>query len=319
MEPLVTVVVPAYNAGAFLRATIESVQAQTHKNWEMILSDDGSTDNTVALAREMAASDPRITVLTLEPARNPAIRRNDGFAQGRGEYFALLDADDIWLPDKIERQITAMHEVESPGLCYGLTEEFSDDPNVALRGWPKFTPPIGRKEQYERSLLTYNWAAPSTIMVSREFLNEIGVMPTEALLAKNDTQDLVLRALHRRPFVFVPQVLARYRVSSQSLSVRPDPIPMWRRYLEVRRRADARGELSAELRRRAYSVCWQRRAEEEMKTGVGSWRRSFLMALIWNPTNPRRWGNILSVFLPRAWMGSLQESMRLAKQRLLRP
>ncbi|MBI3736368.1 glycosyltransferase family 2 protein, partial [Candidatus Sumerlaeota bacterium] len=158
MDPTVTVIIPAFNSAPYLRATLESVRAQTFQNWELILSDDGSTDDTVSIAETFAREDPRIRVLRNPAGRNPAVRRNDGMRQGRGEYFAFLDSDDLWLPEKLQAQLDAMRQIAKPGVCYTFTEEFSSDPTLELRGWPKFIPPPDKESQYQLSLLTYNWA-----------------------------------------------------------------------------------------------------------------------------------------------------------------
>lgn len=104
--PKVSIVVPNYNGEAYLRETIESVQAQTFSDWEMIVVDDGSTDASAAIVREYSARDPRVRLLAL--GRNygcPAIPRNFGIEAARGDYIAFLDSDDLWHPRKLEIQL----------------------------------------------------------------------------------------------------------------------------------------------------------------------------------------------------------------------
>jgi hypothetical protein len=104
---LVSVVVPAYNAEATLAATLESVRRQTYDNLEIIVVDDGSTDGTLALAEAMARRDGRIRALS-KPNGGVGAARNAGVRASRGAYLAPVDADDLWHPDKIARQMAAM-------------------------------------------------------------------------------------------------------------------------------------------------------------------------------------------------------------------
>lgn len=105
-NPIVSILTPCYNASATIRQAIESVLAQTYPHWEMILVDDCSTDNTEAVIKEYAANDNRIIYLRTD--RNtgaPSIPRNIGLDYAKGEYVALLDSDDVWLPQKLEEQV----------------------------------------------------------------------------------------------------------------------------------------------------------------------------------------------------------------------
>lgn len=108
MEDKVTVVTPTWNSAKYIRKTIESVQAQTYQNWEMIIVDDCSTDNTVEIVNQLAAYDTRIKLYCLSKNQGAALARNRAIEEATGRYIAFLDADDIWKPKKIERQIQFM-------------------------------------------------------------------------------------------------------------------------------------------------------------------------------------------------------------------
>lgn len=106
--PLVSVVVPFLNPGEFLRECVESVMAQTYPHWELLLVDDGSTDGSPAIAGKFAAANPgRVTVLQHPAGENRGMpaSRNLGLSRARGEFIASLDSDDVFLPDKLERQL----------------------------------------------------------------------------------------------------------------------------------------------------------------------------------------------------------------------
>jgi len=102
--PCVTVITPAYNAARFLADTIESVRRQTFHDWELVIIDDGSTDETVAIVERYAAADDRIRLLK-QPNAGPSAARNHGMRAARGRYFAFLDSDDQWMPEFLEHQL----------------------------------------------------------------------------------------------------------------------------------------------------------------------------------------------------------------------
>ncbi len=109
--PLVSVLMPARNAAATLAASVDSVRAQGLAEWELLIADDASTDATLSLARALAASDERIRVLDAPAGHAGAAQaRNRALVVARGRYIAFLDADDLWHPDKLERQIAFMTE-----------------------------------------------------------------------------------------------------------------------------------------------------------------------------------------------------------------
>lgn len=105
MNELVSIIVPTYNTEKFIRSTIESVQNQTYANWEMVLVDDASTDKTVSIIKEFAQQDNRIKLFELQENRGNGFARNAALEKATGKYIAYLDADDLWFPQKLEKQI----------------------------------------------------------------------------------------------------------------------------------------------------------------------------------------------------------------------
>ena len=114
---LVSILVPAYNAAGFLEETVRSVLAQTHREWELLLIDDGSTDATPALLGSLSRLDPRIRTFRQENAGTQAAR-NFGLRHARGDWVALLDHDDLWLPRKLERQLEIAREHPGAELLF---------------------------------------------------------------------------------------------------------------------------------------------------------------------------------------------------------
>ena len=109
-RPTVSVITPAKNAGTWIADTIRSVQAQSFTDWEMIVVDDGSTDDTVEAVHKAAGDDPRIRLEQTTENKGAGGARNTALSLARGRYIAFLDADDLWLPQKLDVQIRAMQE-----------------------------------------------------------------------------------------------------------------------------------------------------------------------------------------------------------------
>ena len=144
--PLVSVIVPFLDVAPFLAETIESVRAQTYANWELLLCDDGATDGSSDIARAYAQADPaRIRHLVHDgPAHQGAsAARNLGLAHARGELIALLDGDDVWLPNKLTEQVALLRDHPEADALYGLTELWHSWTGAAVDAGRDETPPSG--------------------------------------------------------------------------------------------------------------------------------------------------------------------------------
>ncbi|MEA3320536.1 MAG: glycosyltransferase family 2 protein [Bacillota bacterium] len=122
---LVSVITPSYNAEKFISATIESVRTQTYTNWEMIIVDDCSKDTTREILKEYAEIDPRIKPIFLEENSGAAVARNTALKIAQGDYVAFLDSDDLWVPDKLEKQLAFMqnNDYAFSFTAYNLMDE----------------------------------------------------------------------------------------------------------------------------------------------------------------------------------------------------
>lgn len=123
---LVSIITPVYNSEAYIRETIKSVLAQTYAHWEMLLADDCSTDKSAVLIAEYAQRDSRIKYFKLEKNSGAAKARNAALARARGRYIAYLDADDIWMPEKLEHQIAFMNRTGCVFTCCGYEKIEAD-------------------------------------------------------------------------------------------------------------------------------------------------------------------------------------------------
>ena len=122
---LVSIVVPVYNAARFIDETIQTVLDQTYANWELLLVDDKSTDESVKIIKPYAAKDKRIKLFSNKQNSGAAISRNEGIDAAKGRYIAFLDADDLWLPAKLEKQATFM-QVQNCAFSF-TGYEFADE------------------------------------------------------------------------------------------------------------------------------------------------------------------------------------------------
>jgi glycosyltransferase involved in cell wall biosynthesis len=132
--PLITVVVPCYNHGQYLREAVESLFVQTYKNLEIIIVDDGSTDNSATVANSLAVQDKRVRVILLDRNRGKWFCLNTAIEQGNGLIVTCQDADDLALPDRIERQFRTLQATESVHTLCGFHHCHSEEDVARLKG-----------------------------------------------------------------------------------------------------------------------------------------------------------------------------------------
>lgn len=116
---------PAYNCADYIVESIRSVQSQTYRNWELIIADDKSTDGTVDIVRVMAGDDNRIRLLETDRNLGPAAARNRAMDVANGNYIAFLDSDDVWYPDKLQKQLDFM-EANGYSFTYTAYEKINE-------------------------------------------------------------------------------------------------------------------------------------------------------------------------------------------------
>lgn len=125
-DALVSIIMPAYNAAMYIADSINSVKAQTYQNWELLITEDCSTDETKAILASVTENDDRIKVFYNEQNSGAAESRNRSLANANGRYIAFLDADDLWMPNKLEEQLAFM-QLNSIAMCYTSYETIEAD------------------------------------------------------------------------------------------------------------------------------------------------------------------------------------------------
>ena len=204
---VVSVITPIYNSEEFLQETIQSVLDQTYTKWELILINDCSTDNSLYIAERAAQKDNRIRVIKLDHNSGPAIARNTGIEKAKGKYIAFLDSDDMWLPNKLEKQISFMEENHIP-FTYTSYEKIDED--GSSRGIISVPEKVTYKE-----LLNTNVIGCLTAIYNIEQLGKV-YMPN---IRKGQDYGLWLKILKKGITAYgINEPLARYRVRKNSVS-----------------------------------------------------------------------------------------------------
>lgn len=200
--PVVSVIVPTYNRSGLLARALRSVLQQTMTDWEVIILDDGSTDQTPAIVH--AHADPRIRYFA-RPHRGVAAARNEALEYARASFIAFLDSDDEWVPLKLERQVTQLAAAPpSVGIVYsGFTTV-----HEATGRHRVYTPPAYGRAMIFAKLLETHWITFSTVLARREVFETVGRF--NARLRTGSDREWLLRAARRYAFDFLPDSLALY-------------------------------------------------------------------------------------------------------------
>ena len=204
----VSIITPSYNCGRYIAETIESVLAQTHTNWEMIIVDDCSTDNTCDVVAKYASADARIIYHLLDENSGAAVARTKAMEMASGDFMAFLDSDDLWTPEKLETQLEFMH-VNGYNFTATAYRKMNEDGTEIHR---TMTPP--EKTDYNRLLLDCP-VGNSTIMYN---VKSMGKFSVPNILKRNDDA-LWLKMLKTERYIYgMPSVMMSYRVRSNSIS-----------------------------------------------------------------------------------------------------
>jgi glycosyltransferase involved in cell wall biosynthesis len=211
--PLVSVVIPAYNAAEYIAEALDSVFVQSFKNYEVIVVNDGSPDSE-QLEQVLTPYRDRI-VFIKQPNRGPSGARNTAIQAARGKYVAMLDSDDAWLPKFLEEQVSALEADETVDLVYADARSIGQTP---LAGLTFLESTSSQSPVTFESLLKWESSLLTTSVVARtESLVNAGLFDERFL--RSEDFDLWLRVIHRGGRIECnPSVLARHRVHDASLS-----------------------------------------------------------------------------------------------------
>jgi len=214
--PVVSVIIPTYNSQDFIEETINSVLAQTFINLEIIVIDDESTDDTFKILNRLSENDNRIKNYQISHSGRPSVPRNYGVKKAAGKYIAFLDADDIWVKYKLEKQLHFFEKypehilVYSMSVTFGKTNFFSPSFEVL----PLFNKACKTKNEL---IQKGNSITCSSVLINKEKLIEVGGFDEDPKLQVED-YDLWIRLSELGEIGFIPRILTYYRVHSMQFS-----------------------------------------------------------------------------------------------------
>lgn len=207
VDGMVSVVTSIYNSERYIAKAIESVLAQTYSDWEMIITDDCSTDKGLSIVESYAANDPRIHLLRLETNGGPGTARNNSVMNARGRYVAFLDSDDMWSKDKLEKQLALMKE-KACGVVY--SSYYVCDENDTVKGMVR----CRRKVSFRR-IACDNCIGFLTMMYDRKVTGDF--MMSE--IRKRQDWGLNIMLIRKSGVAYgVREPLATYRIHAGSVS-----------------------------------------------------------------------------------------------------
>lgn len=218
-QPLVSMTIFCYNHERFIEECLEGVRAQTYQHTELIIMDDASTDHSVAVIREWIARH-NIDCLFIAHEQNQGVSRtvNEAFARARGKYISPCSGDDVWLPDKLEKQVPIMESLpDDYGLVYSDAFTIDHDgtllPKKFIETHRKFDPvPNG---DVRAALLEGNFIPGMTMLLRRGAPEQVGSY--DPTLGYEDW-DMMLRLAQRYKFAYSPHISVKYRVRASSLT-----------------------------------------------------------------------------------------------------
>ena len=204
---LVSIIMPSYNCGRFVEETIRSVQAQTYQNWEIIFMDDCSKDDTIHKVSAMRDKDKRIHLYQNISNMGAAVSRNNALREAKGRWIAFLDSDDLWKPNKLEKQIHFMEENGYSFTCTGrdVIDEESKPLGIYMAG-PEHVSKV--------SMFRYCWPGCLTVMYDA---NVVGLVQI-ADLKKNNDYAIWLKVIKKCDCHLLNENLASYRQRKGSIS-----------------------------------------------------------------------------------------------------
>lgn len=206
-EGLVSIITPSYNSAIFVESAIKSVLSQTYTNWELIFQDDCSVDETRDIVMQYAKEDDRIKYECNFQNSGAAITRNNAIKRAKGRWIAFLDSDDLWMFDKLEKQIRFMQE-NNYAFSYTKYQEVNENSEflgVCVSG-PKKITKIG--------MYAYCWPGCLTVMYD---VNIVGPLEI-ADIKKNNDYAMWLQIINKTDCYLLPEVLAQYRKREGSIS-----------------------------------------------------------------------------------------------------
>jgi glycosyltransferase involved in cell wall biosynthesis len=215
-KELVSVIMTAYKCGQFIAESIDSIQAQTYQNWELIVVEDCSGDDTVSIVKDFQKSDSRIRLFENSVQSGAAVSRNLALKNAKGRWIAFLDSDDVWEPQKLEKQIRFMEE---NGYAFSYHEYIEIDKDSNEVG----VYVSGKKRVGKFDMFACCWPGCLTVMYDA---NVVGLIQIRDIKRNNDTA-MWLKAIRKADCYLLKECLGKYRRRANSIT----PGLLWHRIL----------------------------------------------------------------------------------------
>jgi len=199
MADLVSIIMPSFNTSSYIAETIESVQAQSYMNWELIIVDDCSSDNTDEVVKTFL-SDERIRYLKNEKNSGAAVSRNRALQEAKGRWIAFLDSDDLWMPGKLEKQIQFMEK-------HGYHFSYTNYAEIDVEGKRNGITVTGPKRITKTGFFNYCWPGCLTVMYDKDVVGLIQI----ADIKKNNDYAMWLKVCRKADCYLLNEELALYR------------------------------------------------------------------------------------------------------------
>lgn len=199
MNDMVSIIMPSYNTGEYIKQTINSVLAQTYKNWELIIVDDCSTDSTDEIV-EQFLTDKRIKYLKNEHNSGAAVSRNRALREAKGKWIAFLDSDDLWMPEKLMWQIKFMKK-------HNFYFSYTNYSEIDESGKPNGITVTGPKRITKTGMFNYCWPGCLTVMYDGEYVGLVQIKD----IKKNNDYAMWLKVCKMADCYLLDECLAQYR------------------------------------------------------------------------------------------------------------
>ena len=211
---LVSIVMPTYKCGCFIEKSIKSVQAQTYQNWELIIVDDCSGDDTISTVLSLKEKDNRISLYQNTSNSGAAVSRNTALKYAKGRWIAFLDSDDLWEPTKLEKQIKFMEEGNFAFSYHEYIEIDEQDKELGVHV-------SGKPHVNKFDMFSCCWPGCLSVMYD---VSQIGLIQIKDIKKNNDTA-IWLKVIRKADCYLLPETLGKYRRRANSIT----PKPIWQR------------------------------------------------------------------------------------------
>jgi glycosyltransferase involved in cell wall biosynthesis len=342
MTPLVSVIMPAHNAARFLQEAVASVQAQTYTHWELLILDDASTDNTLALAQALANEDSRIQAIPLPAQGSPSKVRNNGLALAKGEYIGFLDSDDRYLPNALTQLLTGYEQYPDATAVYGFAD-LMDETGQSTEDGLRLIPDETTGQLVVPSFYSHDWhfllegglsCMLPGLLIKKSTLDRVGNLEEQFIAAEDYQFYMRLMFDSKQTVYYLPHYVYQYRVYAGSLTKTPEKAAhILQSVLDVMTWIFEQPQLPSEyqpLRSRCLTHCYRYLIRERIINNQPSLARQMVWHAYSNPAISRsEWMKLCGPLLVRSYLPTVfnnqlrvwKEKTRLAKekQRLKQP